>query len=137
MFKYCVLLLAAAWLGGCNTVSDAGASSPVKVQAPKKPELDAGPTDLKTNAFVGVYGNKTHDNKGMQVKFGADGTVTVDGSATTAEGTYSAVKNQAQANFTKTNVARFDHVKFDLSSDGKTLTFIGPLAKTVVLQRTQ
>jgi hypothetical protein len=136
MVKYCFAAAAILAVCGCNTVTDAGSSTPVVLPSPKKPELNAGPMNDKNNGFVGVFGTKTAKN-GMQVKFGSDGTVTVDGQTTTAVGTYGATGNTAQASFTKTNVARFDHVQFDLSADGKTVQFKGPLNTNVSLNRTQ
>jgi hypothetical protein len=137
MIKYWVLIAATIGLSGCKTVSDAGAGQALTVQSPKPAELNAGTTTDKTNAFVRVFGEKTQTGAGMQVKFGAEGTVTVDGKTTTASGTYTASGREAEATFNKTNVARFDKVTFKVSEDGNTLAFAGPLNTRVTLKRTQ
>ena len=97
-------------------------------------DISPGPMNVATSPFVGIFGERT-PVRGLQVKFGSNGNVTVNGVQTTALGTYTVDGNTAMATFQQTNTPSFDKATFTIAKNGSSIWFLGPKRTVVHLDR--
>lgn len=125
-------------MGGCQTakvILDGSAYDNGRPQVMVTNSDDPGPMNVRTSAFVGVFGKPGAGH--MKVEFSSTDRVSVEGDGIKAMGTYVVSDDTAVATFQNTDSPDFDRALFRLTGDGKMLSFLGPGRQALVLKRTQ